>query len=235
MCAHREEGWCLTEVALAFGIGACVLAGSLAALNTVHVQSLYQQRSLAGLQDMRMGLEVFEQEARLAAVSGLTVASADRLEFTANLHAMTTMTTGAVEPGQSLLSVQDGSGWGKGKTVRLCGAAGCETHRLVENGRKTQLVLAEPVARLFPAGASVEVMNRVVYYTRTDAGGERQVMRMIDGGAGVLIGGLRDAQWSYWDEQGRPAGRLDRIARVVLALEMAEPAVTIAREVSVRS
>jgi hypothetical protein len=197
------SGVCLTEVMIGLAAGTIVLAATLGTFNTVHHHVIDRQRVLAYQQDLRLGLEVFEQEARLADAETIVVAMPDEFQFSANLHAQQTSTTGAVIPGQTVLAVQDGSGWGAGKTVLLCGPQVCETHHLARAGQRNQLVLAEPAGSMFPIGASLEVRNRVRYYTRRDEAGTLRLMRMVDGGASTLIGGIGDIRFIYRDSRGR--------------------------------
>lgn len=231
----NQRGFCLSELIIAMAVGTVVLAGSLEALNLVHAQAVQQQRSMTWQQDMRAGLEVLEQDVRMASAATITTAKPDRLEFSANVHALETTTTATVVSGQTVVPVQDGGGWGPGKSVRICAAQGCESHSLAQAGQRLQLVLSEPVSGLFPAGASVEVMNRVAYYTRADEAGRLRLMRMIDGGAGVLIGDLGAVQLSYWDDRGRVAAVTGSVARVVVAIEPMDSRAKAVREVSVRS
>ena len=88
---------------------------------------------------------------------------------------------------------------------------------------------------LYPVGASVEVQNRVTYYTRMNDGSRMQLMRQIDGGAGVLIDNLQSLRFTYWDEWGQTAAGIGRITRVVLELLPVDGEVTIVREIGVRS
>lgn len=231
----NQRGLCLSELLMATAVGTVVLAGSLEALNLVHARATEQQRAMAGQQDLRLGLEVWEQEVRMASAGAITMALADRLEFSANIHALETATTATIAAGQILVPVQDGGGWGQGKTVRICSASGCESHRLARTGLRQQLELSEPLSSLFPAGSSVEVMNRVAYYTRADDAGNLRLMRMIDGGAGALIGDLQSVRWSYWDDRGRAAAETRGVARVVVTIEPRDALPTVVREVSVRS
>jgi len=230
-----QRGLCLSELIVAAAVGTVLLAGSLEALNFVHAQAVQQERSMTGQQEMRAGLEVLEQEVRMASAAAITTAASDRLEFSANIHALETMTTATVASGQTVVPVQAGGGWGQGKIVRICGAGGCESHRLAQTGQRLQLVLSEPVSGLFPAGASVEVMNRVAYYTRADEAGRLRLMRMIDGGAGVLIGDLQTARLSYWDDRGRVTAVTGSVARVVVEIEPMGSRARVVREVTVRS
>ncbi|HSN04939.1 MAG TPA: hypothetical protein VLS44_08135, partial [Nitrospira sp.] len=59
-----QRGLCLSELIIAAAVGTVLLAGSLEALNLVHAQAVQRQRSMAGQQEMRAGLEVLEQEVR---------------------------------------------------------------------------------------------------------------------------------------------------------------------------
>jgi hypothetical protein len=220
---------------VALAIGTVVLAGSLEAFNIVQAQAVRQQRTMTVQQEMRFGLEVFEQEVRMASSSTIAIARSDRFEFLANIHGLRTVTTGSVVPGQSVLPVQNGSGWGEGKTVVLCGPSGCESLQLANQGQRSQLLLGGPVRGLYPAGASVEVRNRVTYYTRGEDEEHKELMRQIDGGAGVLIGNLQSVRLSFWDEWGGAAAGIGRITRIAVELLPTVGAPLVVREVTVRS
>lgn len=230
-----QSGMCLSELMVALGIGTLVLAGSLEAFNLVQARAVRQQRTLTIQQEMRLGLEVFEQEVRMASSSTIVIARPDRIEFLANIHGLQTVSTGPVSSGQSALPVRSGSGWAEGKTVVLCGVTECESHQLASPGQRSQLLLTRPVGGLYPAGASVEARNRVAYYTRFDDSARMQVMRQIDGGAGVLIGNLQSVRLLYWDEWGRTAVEGGRITRVTVELLPAIGETVVVREVTVRS
>ena len=229
------SGVCLSELMVALAIGTLVLAGSLEAFNMVQAQAVRQQRIMAAQQEMRVGLEVFEQEVRMASSSTIVVARSDRFEFSANIHGLRTVTAGPVAAGQTVLPVQNGSGWEAGKTVVLCGMNRCESYRLGSPGQRSQLLLSGPVGAAFPTGASVEVRNRVTYYTRVDDRDRAQLMRQIDGGAGVLIGDLQTVRLSYWDEWGRAGAGIGRIIRVAVELMPVVGGPTVVRDVAVRS
>ena len=231
----QMSGVCLTEVMIGLAAGTIVLAATLGTFNTLHHHVLDRQRVLAYQQDVRLGLEVFEQEARLAEAETIAAAVPDEFLFLANLNAQRTSTTGVVVPGQTVLTVQDGSDWGSGKTVLLCGPHVCETHRLARAGQRSQLVLDEPVGSMFPIGASLEVRNRVRYYTRRDESGTVRLMRMVDGGASTLIGGMGDICFSYRDSRGHATSVPAQIKRVVVEIESEHPARRALREVSLRS
>lgn len=229
------SGVCLSELMVALAIGTLVLAGSLEAFNIVQAQAVRQQRIMAAQQEMRLGLEVFEQEVRMASSSTIAVARSDRFEFFANIHGLRTVTTGSVAAGQIVLPVQSGSGWEAGKTVVLCGVSRCESHRLGSTGQRSQLLLSDPVGETYPPGASVEVRNRVTYYTRVDDRDRMQLMRQIDGGAGVLIGDLQSVRLSYWDEWGKAGAGIGRIIRVAVELLPVVGDPKVVRDVTVRS
>ncbi|MBI3356644.1 MAG: hypothetical protein HY038_07745 [Nitrospirae bacterium] len=229
------RGVCLTELMVSLATGAIVLAVTLDTVNVVQTRAAQQHRALAQQQDLRLGLEVFEQEARLAVTDSIVTATPDEFLFLANVGAQRTVTTAAVGPGQSVLAVQDGSGWGEGKTVVLCGQQACEAHRLSRAGQRYQLALAEPVGLSLPSGASVEVRNRVVYYTKRAEKRTLRLMRMVDGGANVLIGELKDVRFSYRDERGGLTHLPSQVKRVVVEIESSHSAHRIVREVSLRS
>jgi hypothetical protein len=213
------RGVCLAELVVGTAVGIIVLAASLEVLHVAQSAVGGKQRSMAQRQDLRLGLEVFEQDVRLATAESFVSATRDTVEFSANINAQHTTTTAIVLPGQSVLPVLDGSGWGKGKTVVLCGQTVCERHRLSRAGRRSRLTLAGPVVATFSAGASVEVSNRVVYYIKEGEGGAINLMRMVDGGANVLIGELKTVLFSYRDKRGRVASNQSEVARVLIEIE----------------
>lgn len=229
------NGLCLAELLIGMAAGVIVLATVLETFSIVRQHVTRQQRDLAYQQDLRLGLAVFEQEARLATAESVVVANPDEFQFLANINAQRTTATGAIARGQSALAVQDGSGWGEGKTVAVCGLHMCELHRLARAGQRTLLTLAEPVQSAFPTGASVEVKNHVLYYTRPDERGFLRLMRMVDGGAGTLVGGLENAQFAYRDDRGRATSEPSQVKRVVIEIESNRSTHRVVREVSLRS
>jgi type II secretory pathway component PulJ len=231
----NSHGICLTELLVSLATGAIVLAATLSTFTIVQAHANKQHHTLNHQQDLRLGLEVFEQEARLATADSIATVTPDEFLFHANLSAHRTITTGVILPGQSVLAVQDGSGWGEGKTILVCGPQVCESHRLSRAGQRYQLTLAEPVGSAFPSGASVEVQNRVTYYVKRDVEGTSKLMRQVDGGASVLIGGLDDLRFSYWDEMGKGTNQPSKVKRVVLEINSNQPLHSMVRVVSVRS
>jgi hypothetical protein len=229
------SGVCLTELLVGLVAGVIVLASALETFNIVHHHVSKQQRDLAHQQDLRLGLEVFEQETRLATAEAIAISNPDAFQFLANINVQQTTTTAAVVQGQSILSVEDGSGWGEGKTVAVCGPRSCEQHRLARAGQRAFLTLAEPVESAFPSGASVEVRNRVLYYTRHDEPGLLRLMRMVDGGASTLVAELESARFAYRDNRGRATSEPSHVRRVVLEIESSRFSRTVVREVGLRS
>lgn len=230
-----KRGVCLTELIVGLTAGVVVLAAALNAFNVAQAHASKQQKDLRHQQDLRLGLEVFEQEVRLAVAESIVSATPEEFRFHANISAHRTMTTGPVVPGQSVILVQDGSGWGEGKTIHICSSQTCEVHRLSRSGQRYQVILTEPVALAFPAGASVEVKNRVDYYTKRDENGTVKLMRMIDGGANTLIGDLETLHFSYWDEHGHVTQQPSFVNRVVLEIKSNDFPHRMLREVSLRS
>jgi hypothetical protein len=229
------RGICLAELLVSLTAGVIVLAAALNAFNVAQAHVVKQQKDLSHQQDLRLGLEVFEQEVKLAVADSIITASSDEFRFHANISARQTVATGAIVPGQSVIPVEDGSGWSEGKTILICGHQACETHRLSRSGQQYQLTLTEPVASSFPAGASVEVKNQVAYYTKRDEDGAAKLMRMIDGGANTLIGDLEELHFSYWDEHGQIARQPSLVKRIVLEIESNHSPHRMVREVSLRS
>lgn len=229
------RGICLTELMVSSLAGAIVLAAALDVFNLLHARTHDQYRAVAQQQDVRIGLEVFEQETRLAAAGAVLAAEIAEFEFQANIGGLRTVTTAAAAPGQAILSVQDGSGWGEGKTIEVCGAGECERHRLARAGQRYQLTLAQPLRKALPIGASVDIVNVVRYYAARDRQGAMKLMRIVDGGANALISDLEAVRFTYWDHHGHRAAAPAQVSRVVLHLNAQRRAHPIVREVSLRS
>lgn len=230
-----QSGFTLIELMLSLAIGVAVLAATLDIFTVAKTHADKQFTAVKQQQDMRLGLEVFEQEVRLATAESIQTADPDQLLFHANLGALRTNTTGVLLPGQSIIAVQDGSGWGAGKTIMICSSSNCESHRLARAGQRNQLTLLESIEATFPAGAAVEVRNRVVYYAKREENGTTQLMRMVDGGASVMIGRLLDFQLSYWDEMGKRTSAIPHVKRVVIEIHSDQPRGRMLRDVSIQS
>jgi hypothetical protein len=220
---------------ISLSIGAAVLATALSTLNIVQTHAGKHHRTLNHQQDLRLGLEVFEQEVRLATGDTIAIVAPEEFLFHANLADHRTITSADVLPGSTVLPVQDGRGWGEGKTIKVCGRHMCESHRLARPGQRYQLTLAEPVGMSLPGGASVQVHNRVKYYVKGNEDGTSHLMRMVDGGASVLIGELADLKLSYWNDKGQGTTEPSHVKRVVLEIQSSQPLHRMVREVSIRS
>jgi len=229
------RGVCLAELMVAMTAGVIVLAAILQTFNIVHAQAVRQQRMVARQQDLRLGLEVFEQEVRLATPSSIVKALPDEVNFLANVNLLVTNLTAPVLPGQTTLAVQDGSGWSAGKTVTLCGPVTCESRRLARDGQRSLLTLAEPISLALPIGASVEAANRISYYIRRDETGAVRLMRMVDGGASTVIGDLKAAQFAYRDSEDRPTTVTAQVRRIVAVIAAAHSSAVVVRDVGLRS
>ncbi|MHC9062429.1 PilW family protein [Nitrospira sp. CMX1] len=230
-----QSGLTLIELMLSLSMGAAVLAATLDIFTVAKTHADKHFTVVRQQQDMRVGLEVFEQEVRLATAETIQTADPDRILFYANLGAFRTNTTGTLLPGQSVIAVQNGTGWGAGKTIMICSSTQCESHRLARAGQRNQLTLVEPVESTFSAGVSVEVRNRVLYYAKRDEIGTLQLMRMVDGGASVVIGGLQNLRLSYWDETGKRADTISHMKRIVVEIQSEQSRHKMLRDVSIQS
>ena len=168
---HRirmETGTSLTELMFAMAAGLVVLGATLQTLSYFQQQFMRQQREVAQQQDLRLGLEVLEQELRLAGSSSLTTTASDSVGFLANLQGLSTTITAAAAIGHTTLSVEDGRGWEGQKTIVACWVERCETLALARDGQRHLLTVTQPLTMAIPSGASVSILNRVRYYSRRD-------------------------------------------------------------------
>jgi len=230
-----ETGTSLIELMFAMAAGLVVFSATLQSLSYFQQQFMGQQREVAQQQDLRLGLEVLEQELRLAGSDSLTVATSDSVEFVANLHGLSTRVTATAAAGQTALSVEDGRGWDDRKTIVVCWAERCERLTLVRDGQRRVLTVTQPLTRAIPAGAFVSLLNHVHYYSRRDEQGALRFMRQVDGGASVLVGDIKDARFSYWDENGQVATLPAFVILVVVEVVMSHRGFRAVREISFRT
>ncbi len=230
-----ETGTSLIELMFAMVAGLVVLGATLQALSYFQQQYMKQQREVAQQQDLRLGLEVLEQEMRLARSGSLASTTSDSVEFLANLHGLSTTVTATAAVGQALLSVDDGRGWDDRKTIVVCWAERCEKLTLVRDGQRRVLTVMQPLTREIPAGAFVSLLNHVRYYSRQDERGVLRLLRQVDGGASVLVGDIREARFSYWDENGQVSTEPAFVRLVVIDVMMSGRGIRAVREISLRT
>jgi len=225
----------LAELMFAMAAGLIVLGATLQALSYFQHRFIRQQHEIAQQQDLRLGLEVLEQELRLAGSGSLTIVASDAVEFSANLQGLTTTVTAGASIGQTALSVEDGRGWDDKKTIVACWAERCETLTLARDGQRYQLTVTKPLTSAIPAGAFVSLLNRVRYYSRRDDQGVLRLLRQVDGGASVLVRDIREARFSYWDENGQAVTQPALVKLVVVEVMMSDRGIRAVREISLRT
>src|SRR5262245_17961335 len=120
------KGFSLVEVIAAMAAGLVVVATALQALLYFQREFMRQHEWIVQQQDVRLGLELFEQELRLASSNSLSVAHSDVVEFMANVGGLMTNTIGPVAAGQTTLAVEDGRGWPDNKPVSICWNDQCQ-------------------------------------------------------------------------------------------------------------
>ena len=232
---RTEAGTSLIELMFAMAAGLVVLGATLQALSYFQQQFMRQQREVAQQQDLRLGLEVLEQELRLAGSDSLTLTATDSVAFSANLHGLSTRVTATAAIGHTVLPVEDGRGWDDRKTIVACWAERCETLVLARDGQRYLLTMTQPLTVAIPSGASVSLLNRVRYYSRRDEQGVLRLLRQVDGGASVLVGDIREARFSYWDEMGQAVTEPALVKLVVVEVTMSNRGVRAVREISLRT
>jgi hypothetical protein len=230
-----ETGTSLTELMVAMAAGLIVLGATLQTLSYFQQHYAEQQEKAIRHQDLRLALDLLEQELHVAGSGSISIAAPDELQFLANIHGLATTVTTAATVGAITLSVEDGRGWDAGKTVLLCAFEVCESLTLARDGQRSLLTLIVPLTRMIPAGASVSIINRVRYYTRQDEQGLIRLMRMVDGGASLLVDDIQDVRFSYWDERGQMTTSLQQITRVVVDVAVRREVIRVVRDMGVQT
>jgi Tfp pilus assembly protein PilW len=232
---QAEAGTSLVEVMLAMAAGLLVLGATLQALMSFQRQFANQQASVSQQQDLRLGLELLEQELHLAEATSLSVMGQQEVEFGANVHGLVTTVSAVALTGQTTLSVSDGREWPERKTIAACWDDQCETMTLARDGQRAILTVTQPIAKTIPVGAAVSLVNRVRYYSRRDDNGTPRFLRQVDGGASVLVGDLQDVHFSYWDDRGQVAMQAALVRRIVVEVSLPRRASKAVREISLRT
>lgn len=230
-----ESGTGLLEIIGAMAAGLLVVGAALQTLSHFQLEFSRQQKRIALQQDLRLGLELLEQELRLAGAGSLSTIESKEVEFSANVHGLMTNVTETAIAGQTALAVVDGSGWPDRKTVRVCWSDHCEQFTLARAGQKNLLTLTEPIPQTIPVGAVVTVTNRVRYYSRSDTTGSLRLLRQIDGGASVLVGDIEDVTFLYFDERGQSTGQAGSVRRIVVEVVLPRFTARAQREISLRT
>jgi hypothetical protein len=230
-----EEGTSLMELIIAMAAGLIVLGATLQGMTYFQQYYSEQQEKVVRHQDLRLAFDLLEQELRIAGSGSISIAAPEEVQFLANIHDLITTVTTTATVGQTSLSVEDGRGWGVGKTVLLCAGEPCETLTLARDGQRSLLSVIAPLTHTVPVGASLSVVNRVRYYTRRDDRGFMQLMRMVDGGASVLAGDIQHVRFSYWDERGQRTTSLQQITRVVVEVVARGETIRYVRDIGVQS
>ncbi len=231
----EETGTSLAELMFAMAAGLVILGATLQSFSYFQQQFMTQQRQVAQQQDLRLGLEVLEQELRLAGPGSLTMAAQDSVEFSANLQGLSTTVTAAVGIGQTVLPVEDGRGWDNRKTAFVCWLDRCESLTLARDGQRRLLTVTQPLIQAIPSGALVSLQNRIRYYSRRDDHGILRLMRQVDGGASVLVGDITEARFSYWDALGQVATEPALVKLVVVEVSLSGQGPRAIRAMSLRT
>lgn len=232
---YDEKGFSLVEVIAAMAAGLVLLVGAFQALLYFQREFARQHEQLVQQQDVRVALELFEQELHLADAGSFSIVQSDSVEFTANVSGLMTNVTAPVAAGQTTLAVEDGRGWPDHKLVRVCWNDQCERFTLGRAGQRSLLTLVEPASRPIPPGASVTVMNRIRYYSRTDERASLRWLRQIDGGASVIAGDLARLTLRFWDAQGRATTNPDSVRSLLVEIALPGRAVVETRVISLRT
>ncbi|BCA54979.1 hypothetical protein W02_21190 [Nitrospira sp. KM1] len=229
-----ETGTSLLELLLAMVAGLIVIGSMMQALVFFQRQFSHQQSMSAQQQDLRLALEVLEQELHMAEPTGFSITHTNEVEFSANIHGLRTTVATPVSVGQTTISVVDGRGWAERKPILACWQDQCQAMTLAQNGQMNLLIVTQPVLKPIPAGAWVSVVNRIRYYTKRDDNGVPRLLRQIDGGASVLVGDIQDVRFSYWNEKGQMAAQSGSIRRVVVSVTLPRGAFETVREIALR-
>ena len=235
-----QSGHSLIELLIAMTVGLIVFAAAVQGLSHLRGEFAEQQDLAARQQDARIGLAVMASELGAAGVGlqligqPLLTAAVDEVSFYANLSGLSTHLTRHSAADETVLHVESGTGWRKGKRVFVCDESRCLQGRLARNGRRGELTLLHRLEAGFPKGSLVMRVNHVRYYLRGGGKDLLRLMRMVDGGASTLVDEVATMRLSYFGSEGRTALDPATIADVRIDLTLKRKTTPIRRVISVR-
>jgi prepilin-type N-terminal cleavage/methylation domain-containing protein len=233
-------GVSLIELLIALTISGVAISSAIHMFSAYGTRFTSQHSTMVSNQELRIGLDVFSSEVRLAAAgllggeSPFLTAEREEIEFFANLSGVSTTLTQAAARGQLELPVEAGGGWSKGKQVLLCTAAHCAWNRLAADGRKQTLPLVTPVGEQLPLHSAVFLLNRVRYYVKRQDDGTIRLMREVDGGASTLLSDVESFQLQYLNKEGRATNDTREVVRVRVTIVMKQKSSRLTQDVAIR-
>jgi hypothetical protein len=235
------DGIGLIELMIAMAAGFVVLMTMIQALTYFQKRLVTQQDTMARHQDQRIGIQVMQEELRLAgpgasgSAPALLSANRQEIAFFANLSGEVTTLAGAVNSTQQELHVLDGAGWPRGKRILVCAKERCAESRLAQEGQRMVLSLSSALGESFPTGSEVFISNHVRYYLAKNQNGTVSLMRQVDGGANAIIGEIAAFSLSYVDRKGQITTDPSAVVRVRAELVVGQDRHPIISEVALRS
>ena len=235
------NGVSLIELLIALTISGVAISSAIHMFSGYGQRFTTQHATMVSNQELRIGLDVFSSEVRLAGAgllggaSPFLTAEGDEIEFFANLGGAMTTLTQAAALGEQELSVEAGAGWSKGKQVLLCTAVHCVWNRLAADGRKQSLALAAPMGEQLPIRSAVFLLNRVRYYLKRQDDGAVRLMREVDGVASTLLADVDNLQLQYLNTEGRMTRDTREIVRVRVTIQMGQTSSRLMRDIAIRT
>ncbi|MCE3222458.1 MAG: exported protein of unknown function [Nitrospira sp.] len=234
-------GVSLIELLIALTISSVAISAAIRMFSEYGLRFTSQHSTMVSNQELRIALDVFSSEVRLAG-AGLLAGEApflagerEEIEFFANLSGAATTLTQVATMGQQELPVEAGAGWSKGKHVLLCTVVHCVWNRLAADGRKQALPLATPIGEQLPMRSAVFLLNRVRYYVKRQDDGALRLMREVDGGVSTLLADVESFQLEYVNKQGRMTTDLREVGRIRVTVGMGQKRSRVVREIAVRT
>jgi hypothetical protein len=218
-------GYSVLEAMIAAALGALIIGAALDVFVTHHRQFRAQRNTAEQQQALRGGVHLLASELRLAGAGGLEeqppvlTMGPEEVSFRANVNDVHGTLVAPAAAGQDRVQVSPGAGWAKGKTVLVCGPPGCEEHLLEHDGSSGRLILSGQLAKDFPKGSRVEVLNLVRYYASRSDPKNTKLMREVDHGANPLIEHVEKFSLTYLNEHGRPISLKEEVRLIRINIQ----------------
>lgn len=211
--SHRESGTTLIELLVGMTLFMMVFGAGIHFLGIQNRWTARQERIGEAQRQAQMALDMMQREISMAG-SGLSedepvfiIARENEISFRSNTDRELTVLTATAWPGETGVQVagstfRQGIDFEDGNEVRLCGAGGCEKHRLAGDAGRFGLDFQEPIAGEFPPGSTIEVVHRIHYRLKKNNSGGFKLIRILDGGGGPLVENIFALVLKYMDRNG---------------------------------
>lgn len=227
------RGVTLVELMVALTLFSLVVATGFRFLTIQHRAAVIQEDAAETQQQLRAAMDFMMREIMAAGSGvpfdepGIVLMEPGDIQFDSNVYNAAGRLIRRVDAGGREMDVRfDGEGdrFKEGKTISICSVLYCERHLLSADARGSNLSLAGGLIHEFPAGSSVQLINRVEYVLKPIEETETfKILRRVDKGVNPVAEGIKSMALEYFDREGEETDRPEAVSRIRLRLSARLP------------